>query len=681
MREKTAIVIIILGFFLVCPNPARSDYKYAPSPKEDIYFGHVSYIEGPQGGNEPVVLREGNIIPEIAVLNFPLAPGDTIRTLDKKKCEIQFDTGTIIRLDLNTELKIETILARSLSSRSKISNFLLQNGQIYLMYNRYKPPEVFQIITPSAALKLNHKAVAVVKVQEDGRMDIQVKRGKIDVLYGSDPQNLKQKRIKKHEALTILKDQKLLFNEVTPDVEFELWNEAINKNFNELHEGVNILPKPIQKYPKAVFYFAQKYSSQHGEWVWNNLYGYVWRPHYNDHYPWGGWRPYLYGQWRELNGQLFWVPQESWGWVPYHLGLWTWDSKLGWLWIPGDAFAPAWATWDFFYGYYCWRPWFLWDWCYFYNPYTIGHYSELFYYGPFYDTYGRGYYQPGDSKGKEVIRKIRKDQLSQKKAPPYEVPKSLKKAYNNVVSALNRKDDRIAPALMKMPEQRIVVKREDLNAAQIHKKAVRVENIPKIQNNIAKSEKSMLEPRQQAARTYITNKIKNYVVNSYPEAGKAKANKIQTVPASIEKLQPGSFQTRYYSSGKNRLKENASAKGTVMTPEVQQKFPPKPGEINMRFRDWNPDVKIARQSGITIKYSSRTNEIRCPELRISSKGISSGRSIYRTGSISSRGIYSSGSGSYSSSSSSSSSTQGTRSSSSGTSGSSRSSGSGSSTRK
>ena len=38
-----------------------------------------------------------------------------------------------------------------------------------------------------------------------------------------------------------------------------------------------------------------------------------------------------------------------------------------------------------------------------------------------------------------------------------------------------------------------------------------------------------------------------------------------------------------------------------------------------QFLDWNPDLKIARELGVRIEYSSRTNEIRCPELRLSSR--------------------------------------------------------------
>jgi len=38
-----------------------------------------------------------------------------------------------------------------------------------------------------------------------------------------------------------------------------------------------------------------------------------------------------------------------------------------------------------------------------------------------------------------------------------------------------------------------------------------------------------------------------------------------------------------------------------------------------RFRDWNPDVRIARSLGVRIDYSSANNEVRCPQLGISSR--------------------------------------------------------------
>ena len=84
----------------------------------------------------------------------------------------------------------------------------------------------------------------------------------------------------------------------------------------------------------------------------------------NNTYPGTPWRPMVFGYWGEVSGQLFWVPEEPWGWVPYHLGIWHWDKNKGWLWIPGSAFAPAWVQWNFFFGgsLFSWHPLSIYAW-------------------------------------------------------------------------------------------------------------------------------------------------------------------------------------------------------------------------------------------------------------------------------------------------------------------------------
>jgi hypothetical protein len=42
---------------------------------------------------------------------------------------------------------------------------------------------------------------------------------------------------------------------------------------------------------------------------------------------------------------------------------------------------------------------------------------------------------------------------------------------------------------------------------------------------------------------------------------------------------------------------------------------------SFRFRDWNPDIRTAIRFGVDIFYSSRTNEVACPQLGLSSRHI------------------------------------------------------------
>ncbi|MGD8534749.1 MAG: FecR domain-containing protein [Candidatus Aminicenantes bacterium] len=674
---------IILAFALVCSLPqllqSQSHYEYIHSPKTDIYFGHITYTEVEHDGNDPVVIREGEEAPRVAELNFPLLPGDTIRTTGSRRCEVQLDTGTIIRLDYNTELVIETIMAKSLSSFNKVTNFLLSKGEIFIMYKRYNYPEIFQVITPYASVKLKHRTVALIAAREDGGTDIQVKFGKAFVLYGLDEGSLMEEILKKSMRLTVSKTHRALQGEYIVDEEFELWNDSINKNFKELHEGMSVLPKPIYRYPRAVVYFAQKYSTLYGEWIWDDMYGYVWRCDYNDRYPWGTWQPYYYGQWREVDGQLFWVPMESWGWVPYHLGIWMWNKKRGWFWIPGSAFAPAWVSFHTWGDYWGWRPWSLWDW------YLGGSYHRY----PYYYLFNPG--DPDSPLGpgwEEYLRReeigiyktrIHKRQLLNPDAA-YPMSREFKGTLKKVVSALKRGDWRILASIRKNMEQTVVVKKGDVNEAGIHKRAVVFHKLPlHIQKSLQPTE-TIENPNREGVRIYRHDKSGVLQKEDALTGPGGKINKKGTPPAeavrSITLNKKDSAEDKSRKVASDSQKSKAHFVSAIPVPGPRAK-PRRSDRSITHFRDWNPDAGVARQVGVSLKYSSRTNEIKCPELGLSSRSVRPHRNMATmTGSSSVRSSGYSSSSSLSSSSRSSSSSSSRASSSS----SSKSSGGGSSSR-
>jgi hypothetical protein len=46
----------------------------------------------------------------------------------------------------------------------------------------------------------------------------------------------------------------------------------------------------------------------------------------------------------------------SWGWGPFHYGRWLFDDYYGWIWVPGEEWAPAWVAWRNSSDYYGWAP-------------------------------------------------------------------------------------------------------------------------------------------------------------------------------------------------------------------------------------------------------------------------------------------------------------------------------------
>ncbi len=94
------------------------------------------------------------------------------------------------------------------------------------------------------------------------------------------------------------------------------------------------------------------YLGSTGAWVSYPAYGYVWIPGGMGY----GWRPYCLGQWAWTDYGWNWVSTEPWGWLVYHYGRWGWDGRLGWFWVPGNVWAPAWVAWRWGDAYIGWAP-------------------------------------------------------------------------------------------------------------------------------------------------------------------------------------------------------------------------------------------------------------------------------------------------------------------------------------
>jgi hypothetical protein len=95
-------------------------------------------------------------------------------------------------------------------------------------------------------------------------------------------------------------------------------------------------------------YFHQRLSP-YGRWETHASYGEVWRPRVA-----AGWRPYTTGHWVYTDYGWTWAADESWGWAPFHYGRWYQDPSLGWGWVPGNVWAPAWVDWRNGGGYLGW---------------------------------------------------------------------------------------------------------------------------------------------------------------------------------------------------------------------------------------------------------------------------------------------------------------------------------------
>ena len=92
----------------------------------------------------------------------------------------------------------------------------------------------------------------------------------------------------------------------------------------------------------------------YGDWIETGDYGYVWQPREAERSE--RWRPYTNGHWVYTDAGWTWVSDERFGWATYHYGRWARLRGIGWVWVPGDEWAPAWVSWRKSDEYVGWAP-------------------------------------------------------------------------------------------------------------------------------------------------------------------------------------------------------------------------------------------------------------------------------------------------------------------------------------
>ncbi|MEP6603923.1 MAG: DUF6600 domain-containing protein, partial [Spartobacteria bacterium] len=93
---------------------------------------------------------------------------------------------------------------------------------------------------------------------------------------------------------------------------------------------------------------------EYGDWRETSDYGYVFQPRQAQSSR--TWRPYTDGHWVYTDAGWTWISEEPFGWATYHYGRWTRLRNVGWVWIPGDQWAPAWVSWRKSDEYVGWAP-------------------------------------------------------------------------------------------------------------------------------------------------------------------------------------------------------------------------------------------------------------------------------------------------------------------------------------
>lgn len=87
--------------------------------------------------------------------------------------------------------------------------------------------------------------------------------------------------------------------------------------------------------------FFHENLEPYGDWREVGDYGWCWQPRDVGR----NWRPYRDGRWLYTDAGWTWDSDEPYSWAVYHYGRWARVDRIGWVWVPGTEWGPAWVSW------------------------------------------------------------------------------------------------------------------------------------------------------------------------------------------------------------------------------------------------------------------------------------------------------------------------------------------------
>ena len=305
-----------------------------PVAAQDYSYGRIRHVEG-----GTTLQRASEAGAEEAFRNLPFFPGDRIWTDETGRAEFQFGAGSIVRLDERSKLDYMANEGERGASRVVLR---LWSGALLLRNRDGRNAPDFEIETPGGLVAARGDAIARIDVV-NGETRLSVYQGTVSLDDGQ-----RRVRLEAGEQIAARRGEEPTapqrFDRRQLDA-FARWDEDREREIDwaNVDNDERYLPEEVAPYAADL--------RSHGSWRLEPEIGYVWQPRVGL-----GWRPYLDGRWVWSAYGWTWVPNEVWGWAPFHYGRWGHSFALGWYWIPGRAFSPAWVSWSYGQDYIGWCP-------------------------------------------------------------------------------------------------------------------------------------------------------------------------------------------------------------------------------------------------------------------------------------------------------------------------------------
>jgi len=320
----TGIAVFALAMLSFSPV-LRADDETAGAPARAV---RLSSVDG-----RVQIAQDGQVIADPAVINAPLFEGTQVITFDDGKAEVQFEEGSVARISPNSSLTL-TVLRQDdgvggTEARMDrgLGYFELQAGaQAGHIQVRFGD----SVVTSSGFTVL--------------RIDMDNAPGELAVFSGNahlERENAVSVDLHGGESIALGAQDPTKYS-VTETIEpdsWDTWNadrdQALNAEASSRTEATESFADNSNP--------AWSDLDANGNWYNVPGSGYVWSP-YDAANP--EWDPYGngYWMWTPRFGYV-WASGDSWGYLPFSCGMWSFYTGFGWGWSPGmGACTPWWGS-------------------------------------------------------------------------------------------------------------------------------------------------------------------------------------------------------------------------------------------------------------------------------------------------------------------------------------------------
>lgn len=295
------------------------------------------------------IRRETHAEEEPMIRNTPIISGDSVETRYEAYAEVEMIDGSLLQIADRTMLDFQAI--NESWDQESLTVIRLHKGSLFLHTTEVDPNttrRVIRIDTQSGSSYV--EAPGIYRIDYKGnRMRLSTFRGFAELAGESG-------------SVAVYSGEYALVRNMQHPSKAKPFNSFRSDEFERWAYERRPMGSVSSKYVDSSLSSYARDLDDNGSWRYDDqLSRHVWVPYVST-----DWAPYRRGYWTNSGSYMTWVSYDPFGFLTHHYGRWMWRASIGWYWVPGYRYSPAWVAWNWYDNYVGWCP--------------LGYYDEPWYY-------------------------------------------------------------------------------------------------------------------------------------------------------------------------------------------------------------------------------------------------------------------------------------------------------------